>query len=94
MNKNKVVNLHNVLEQEQIQDLKYCKSIFLKYYDVMENCYDTEEVNNAYLLAIRIRLANIDKNKKVYDMAQSAIKIYVSGLYKVDKNTNIIWLEK
>jgi len=94
MKKSNVVKLHNVLEKEQIQDLLYCKSIFLKYYDVMEEYYDTEEVNNAYLLALRIRIANIDKNKTVYDMAQFAIKIYVSGLYKVDKNTNIIWLEK
>ena len=94
MNKNNIVKLHNALGQEQIQDLKYCKSIFLKYFDVMESHYDTEEVNNAYLLAIRIRIANKDKNKKVYDMAQSAIKIYVSGLYNVDKNTNVVWLDK
>jgi len=94
--KNNIVNLNKINKgfanevkknqkaKEQAEDLTYCMNVFNTHYDNMHKMFETPEVQNAYILTMKIRLNAI--NDEVYTKAMAAISIYVSSLYKTQEH--------
>lgn len=80
--KNKIVEIHfDKFSKEQMADIEYCRSVFSKYENNMEQNFDNEDVQSAYNLLQRIRILTKDKNPSVHQAALSALAIYGNYLY-------------
>ena len=89
--KNKIIEIHvDKFSKEQMADIEYCRSVFSQYENNMEQNFDNEDVQNAYVLLQRIRILTKDKNPSVHQAALSAMAIYGNYLYG-QTDTAIKW---
>jgi len=85
MSKDKIINLP--LERksvEQMSDIRWCRSTFLKYSDTMEENFMKDEVIHAYHLCNTIRIESKGDNELVYFESLKTLGIYGDLLYGKD----------
>lgn len=69
---------------EQMLDIRWCRSTFLKYFDTMEKSFMKDEVSHAYHLCNIIRIETKKLDNTVYHEAIDTLGIYSKALYGKD----------
>ena len=91
MSKDKIINLP--LERkyvEQMSDIRWCRSTFLKYAQTMEENFTNEDVTHAYHLCNTIRIESKGESELVYFEALKTLSIYLA-IYFMGKMLGLLF---
>lgn len=82
---NKIISLPTSVKiKEQLADIEWCRSTFLKYSETMEQNFMNDDVKYAYDLCNMIRIEAKGIDNAVYTEALKVLSIYGDLLYGRD----------
>ena len=82
---NKIIPLATSVKiKEQLAEIEWCRSTFLKYANTMEENYTNDDVTYAYQFCNRIRIEAKGVSEKVYFEALKVLSLYGDFLYGND----------
>ena len=82
---NKIISLPTSVKiKEQLADIEWCRSTFLKYSNTMEENYTNDDVTYAYQFCNSIRIEAKGVSEQVYFEALKVLGLYGDLLYGND----------